>query len=111
VKEPADVYKALVESGNDMCEQGYQYRLLDDATKSILAQLTIDARSIPEVTSQAEALSIALTASTYRDHLKACAEAHRLSERAKITYFSTRAYADHCRTAEASNRAASGHGT
>jgi hypothetical protein len=106
MKEPADIYRSLISTGNEMCDLAYQYRLLDDSTKSVLAQLTIDARSIPEVTSQAEALSIALTASVYRDHLKACAEAHRLSERAKITYYSTKAYADHCRTAEASHRAA-----
>jgi hypothetical protein len=109
--DPKTVYKSLVEAGNEMADRAYDYRLLDDATKSVLAQLTIDARGIPEVTSQAEALSIALTASIYRDHLSACAEASRIAERAKIAYFSTRSYADHCRTAEASSRAASGHGT
>jgi hypothetical protein len=106
MKEPKEVFQALMESGNDMCEQGYQYRLLDDATKSILAQLTIEARGVEGVTSQAEALSIALCTHTYRDHIAACAEAHRLSERSKIRYYSTKSYADHCRTKEASERAA-----
>jgi hypothetical protein len=111
MKEPADIYRSLISTGNEMVDRAYDYRLLDDATKSVLAQLTIEAKQVEGVSSQAEALSIALTASTYRDHLKACAEASRIAERAKISYYSTRSYADHCRTAEASSRAASGHGT
>jgi hypothetical protein len=111
MKEPVEIFKALIESGNEMADRAYEYRLLDDATKSVLAQLTIDARAIPEVGSQAEALSIALTASIYRDHLKSCAEASRIAERSKIKYFSTKSYADHCRTAEASHRAAMGSAT
>ena len=106
MKEPGDIYKALVTAGDQMASDAYEYRLLDDATKSILAQLTNEARAVEGVSSQAEALSIALSASTYRDHLKACAEASRTSERSKIRYFSTRTYADHCQTAEASHRAA-----
>ena len=106
MKAPQDIFKALLESGNEMAEQQYNYRLLDDATKSILAQLTLEAKEAEGVNSQAEAQSIALCSSTYRDHLTSCAEASRMAERAKIRYYSTKSYADHCRTAEASERAA-----
>jgi hypothetical protein len=111
MKAPADIYKALVKAGDKMSDDGYTYRLLDDATKSVLAQLSIEAKQIEGVNSQAEALSIALTANVYRDHLKACAEAHRIAEKSKIAYYATRSYADHCRTAEASSRAAAGSAT
>ena len=111
MKPPEEIFRALLESGNDMAEHQYNYRLLDDATKSILAQLTLDAKKLEGVGSMAEAKDIALSTSTYRDHLKACAEASRMAERAKIRYFSTKTYADHCRTAEATERASMGSAT
>lgn len=104
MKDPADIYRSLVTAGDQMADDAYNYRILEDSTKSILAQLTIEARAVAG--SQAEALSIALCDSTYRDHLKACAEASRISERSKIRYFAARTYSDHIRTAEASHRAA-----
>ena len=106
-KEPVDIYKALITTGNEMADRAYEYRLLDDATKSILAQLTLEAKS-QENCSMAEAKDIALSASRYREHRVACAEASRIAERAKIAYYSTKSYADHCRTAEATQRAAMG---
>ena len=110
MKDPQDIYKALVTSGDEMAETGYNYRLLDDATKSILAQLTIQAKGL-EQCSMAEAKDIALSANTYRDHLKACAEAHRMAERAKIRYYSQKTLSDHYRTQEATERAAAGRAT
>ena len=107
-KEPVDIYKALITTGNEMADRAYEYRLLDDATKSILAQLTLEAKSQEKSCSMAEAKDIALSASRYREHLVACAEASRIAERAKIAYYSTKSYADHCRTAEATQRAAMG---
>ena len=105
MKEPRDVYLALTKAGNEMAEMEYNYRLLNDATKSILAQLTIEAKNI-ENCSMSEAKDIALSANSYRDHLKSCAEASRMAQRATIAYYATRSYSDHCRTAEASHRAA-----
>ncbi len=106
MKNPQDIYKSLVTAGDQMAEDAYNYRLLDDSTKSILAQLTIEAKAVEGVTSMAEAKDIACSSSSYRDHLKACAEASREAERSKIRYFAARTYADHCRTAESSHRAA-----
>jgi hypothetical protein len=104
MKEPKEIYLALVKAGDAMAEDQYTYRLLDSSTKSVLAQLTIEAKNI-EQCSMAEATQIALSTNLYRDHLKACAEASRIAEKSKIGYYSTRAYSDHCRTAEASHRA------
>jgi hypothetical protein len=111
MKEPRDVYIALVKAGEAMADNEYEYRLLNDATKSLLAQLTIEAKALEGVGSQAEAQSIALAANTYRDHLKACAEASRIAEKSKIAYYATRSYSDHVRTAEASHRAAMSNAT
>jgi hypothetical protein len=111
MKAPEDIYKALVLAGDKMANSEYEYRLLSDATKSILAQLSMDAKEVHGVNSQAEANNIALTAAVYRDHLAACALAHRIASKSKIAYYATRSYADHCRTAEASSRAAAGSAT
>jgi hypothetical protein len=111
LKNPQEIFRSLVKAGNEMAEANYQYKLLDDATKSILANLTVQTRTMHGIKSQAEAQSVALTASVYRDHLIACAEASRESERAKIMYYSTRSYADHCRTEAATERALATSGT
>jgi hypothetical protein len=47
-----------------------------------------------------------LSADQYRDHLKGVAEAKRLYLRAKVHFDSIKAFCDHSRTQEASNRAA-----
>jgi hypothetical protein len=105
MKPPEEIFRALLESGNDMADRSYEYRLLDDATKSVLAQITLEVHQA-EGCSMSQAKEMALACSDYRNHLKASAEASRIAERAKIRYYSTKSYADHCRTAEASNRAA-----
>jgi hypothetical protein len=110
MKEPQDIFKALVISGDEMAETSYNYRLLDDASKSILAQNTLMARQAQNC-SMAEAKDIALSSSSYREHLKSCAEASRIAEKAKIRYYATKSYSDHCRTAEATHRASMGRAT
>lgn len=108
--DPIDIYKSLVKAGDEMADSHYEYRLLDDATKSILAQITMECKK-SVASSMAEASQIALSSSTYRDHLAATAEAHRITERAKIRYYAQRALSDHYRTAEATARAAAGRAT
>ena len=105
MKAPADIYKALLEAGNQWADANYTWQVLDDATKPILAKNTLDAKHAEDC-SVAEAEKIGLSANMYRDHLQAVAIAKREALKAKIKYDSTRSYADHCRTQEASERAA-----
>lgn len=105
---PADVYTSLVERGNDMAEAEFQHQQLDDITKSILAQLTLEAKEVDGVGSMAEAKEIALSASAYRDHLYAVAVAREKATKAKVRYYATKALFDAKRTVEATQRAAMG---
>jgi hypothetical protein len=110
MKSPESIYRVLLESGNNMADLEHTYRLLSDATKSILAQLTIEAKNL-ENCSMSEAKEIALCAHTYRDHLTATSEAHRMAERAKILYFSSKTLSDLYRSQEATERAIQGRAT
>jgi len=110
VKNPEEIYKVLLESGNAMADAEYTYRVLNDSTKSVLAQLSLGAKN-SQGCSVAEANLIALTSSVYSDHLLATAEAARISERAKIRYYSSKTLSDLYRSQEASERAAMGRAT
>jgi hypothetical protein len=103
--DPKTVYEKLTLAGNAMADAQYDFQVLDDATKPMLAlntTLAIQAESC----SVAMGTTIALSADQYRDHLKGVAEAKRLYLRAKVHYDSVKAFCDHSRTQEASNRAA-----
>ena len=104
MKDPEQIYRVLLESGNDMADAEHTYRLLSDSTKSLLAQLSLEAKG-SEGCSVAEANLIALTASVYRDHLTATADASRIAERSKIRYYSSKTLSDLYRSKEATERA------
>jgi hypothetical protein len=108
---PADVYKEFVKTGTAMADAKLTFRQLDDATKSLLAQLTLEAKALEGVNSMAEAKEIALSASTYRDHIKAVAIAENEYLRAKVRYEATQALFQAQRTMEATHRAAGGAAT
>ena len=103
---PADVYKEFVKTGTAMANAKLVFRQLDDATKSLLASLTLEAKGVEGVKSMAEAKEIALAATAYRDHLKAVAQAEHGFLAAKVKYDATRALFDAQRTMEATHRAA-----
>jgi hypothetical protein len=111
MKNPIEIYQSMVKAGDEMADAEFQNRILNDSTKSVLAQLTIEARQVDGVSSQAEALSIALSASTYRDHIIACAEANRMAEKKKIRYYGQKTLSDLYRSEEASHRATMGRAT
>lgn len=103
---PADVYKEFVRTGTAMAEAKLTFRQLDDATKSLLAQLTLEAKGVDGVNSVAEATQIALAASTYRDHLHAVSIAESNYLKAKVRYEAVQALFQAQRTMEATHRAA-----
>ena len=104
MKEPEEIYRILLESGNNMADAEHDFRLLSDSTKSLLAQITINVKT-EQNCSMAEAGSVALASSVYRDHLVATSEAHRLAEKAKILYYSSKTLSDLYRSKEATERA------
>jgi hypothetical protein len=108
---PADVYKTFVERGTAWADANLTWMQLDDQTKSILAAITIEAKGIEGVGSMAEATQIALSSSTYRDHLKNTALAKREALVAKVSYDAVQALFQAQRTVEATHRAATGAAT
>jgi hypothetical protein len=108
---PADVYKTFVERGTAWADANLTWMQLDDQTKSILAAITIEAKGIEGVGSMAEASQIALSSSTYRDHLKDTALAKREALVAKVQYDAVQALFQAQRTVEATHRAAAGAAT
>ena len=106
--DPNKVYQELRAAGMDWADKQATYRQLDDQSKSILAQITLEAKALPDVSSMAEAKDIALAASLYRDHLRAVAEALREALRAKVDYEARNSLFQARRTQEATERAALG---
>jgi hypothetical protein len=103
---PNDIYRALTEKGVEWADKNLTWQQLDDQSKSMLAAITIEARNVEGVTSMAEAGQIALSSSTYRDHLKNTALAKREALVAKVYYDGCKSLFDAQRTVEASHRAA-----
>ena len=83
---PAKIYQTLVETGNAMAEARYEWEVLDGQTKPMLAQFTLEAKSVDGVSSMAEATQIALSASQYRSHLRSVAEARLAYGKAEVAH-------------------------
>ena len=104
--DPRTIYERYLTAGEDWADKKSAYDLLDHSTKTVEADLTMQARNL-ESMSMAESRAVALSSSGYRDHLKATYDAQREANRAKIKLESISMWFDASRTAEASERAAS----
>jgi hypothetical protein len=102
---PNDVYRGLMEAGNDWADKHGAAEMLEGSLKSLKAQLTLEAKDA-EGCSVAQAESIALSTDLYRDAAKVAVEARTEANRAKVRYDSTKALWEAQRTAEATERAA-----
>lgn len=102
---PADVYREFVKTGTDWADKHGAAEILEGSLKSLKAQLTLDAKH-SEGCSMAEAESIALSASNYRDAVKAACEARTEANKARVRYDATKALFEAQRTHEATERAA-----
>jgi hypothetical protein len=103
---PKEVYVAMTKAGVAWADANLTWMLLDDQTKPMLAAITIEARNVDGVDSMSEATQIALSSSTYRDHLKDTAHAKREALVSKVYYDGCKSLFDAQRTVEASHRAA-----
>lgn len=103
---PEAIYKSYIQAGEAWADAHCTATQLEDQSKSILAQLTLEAKDIDGVNSMAEAKEIALSASGYRDHLRDAAEARRGANKAKVRWEAVQALFNAQRTVEATHRAA-----
>ena len=103
---PADVYREFIKTGTAWADAHCTASQLEDQLKSMLAQITIEAKEVDGVSSMTEAKEIALSATMYRDAIRSAISARREANVAKITYEATKSLFDAQRTAEATERAA-----
>lgn len=102
---PKDVFKAFLETGSDWADKHGAAELLEGSLKSLKAQLTLEAKQA-ENCSMAQAETIALCCSDYREAMAASVNARTEANKARVRYDATKAYWEAQRTAEASERAA-----
>ena len=107
--DPNKIYLELVTTGKEWAEAQFLANQLDDATKPLLAKLTLDA--MPRAGSVSAAEKTALASKPYREHITATNEAKRDMLIAKIKYSATERLCDLRRTVESSHRAAMGAAT
>ena len=102
---PENVYRQFVETGTDWADKLGAAELLESTLKSLKAQYTLESKRA-ESCSMAEAETIALSCSDYREAAGQAVEARREANRARVRYDATKALFEARRTAEASERAA-----
>jgi len=102
--DPNKIYLELVTTGKEWAEAQFLANQLEDATKPLLAKLTLDA--MPRAGSVSAAEKTALASQPYREHITATNEAKRDMLIAKIKYNATERLCDLRRTVESSHRAA-----
>jgi hypothetical protein len=102
---PNDVYREYLTAGEKWADSRGAADLLEGTLKSLRAQYTLEARRA-ESCSMAEAETIALSCSEYRDAMRSAVEARTEANKAHVRYTATQALFEARRTAEASERAA-----
>lgn len=89
--------------GDEWADTDAAYRALDEASKSILAEIKGD--YLGSCKSATEAETRALASNRYKDHLAALAEARRAANRARVAYDTYKAWLELKRTQAANTRA------
>ncbi len=103
---PDHIYQEMVKLGENWATLNAAAEVLEDTTKTTLAQL---ASSSKEATNAARE-TYALGHPEYREHIKSKAEARKAANRAKVQYDSYKVYAELMRTQAANERAANRFG-
>jgi hypothetical protein len=101
--EPDKIYHEVITAGNDWADKKAAYEMLDDTTKSVLAQIA--GRYMDGKTTKTQAESNALASSEYRTHLETVAKARREFLLAQVKYDSLKMLAELRRTQESTRRA------
>lgn len=102
--DPDVIAHELERTGHDWADKNAAASLLEGTEKSILAEVTADAR--PACKSQAEAETMARASMKYRNHIMEMVGARKLANRAKVSYDAMKVRIELVRTAAATERAA-----
>lgn len=98
--DPDKIYHELIEAGEEWADKKSAYQLLDDMTKSVLADIKIGYPG-----SDAAKTSMAMADTKYHEHLQSLAKARRKYLFSQVKYDSIKALSDHRRTEQATRRA------
>lgn len=101
--DPDKTYLAVTKAGDEWADKKAAYELLDDLTKTMLAEITSD--YIPDESSRAAAEMRALASKRYKEHLAAVAAARREFLRAQVSYEGAKMLAGLRQTQESTRRA------
>lgn len=99
------LYDQLRAFGERHADADAAYKLLDDVTKTVLAECEIEARKDEANTTQAAIERAGRVAAKYREHLAALGEARKAANRARVNYDTYQAYVELLRTKAANERA------
>lgn len=102
---PQNVYQAYMKAGLEWADRTGAAELLESTLKILKAQYTLEAKRA-ESCSMAEAETIAITMTEYREATVKAVEARTEANRAKVRYTSVQAMWEATRTQEATERAA-----
>jgi len=97
------MYRSLLKIGEEWADAKSAYQALDDATSTVLADLTQFHRSGD--ISRAEAETVARASTAYKDHLVSVAAANKHYLRAQVKYDSLKMLVELRRSEESSRRA------
>lgn len=102
--DPDQIAHDLERTGHDWADKNAAAQLLEDTEKSILAEITADAR--PGCKSQAEAETMARASTRYRNHIMEMVGARKQANRARVSYEALKTKIELQRTVAANERAA-----
>lgn len=103
--DPEEIHANLRARADKWADCDAAYQLLEDVTKTVLAECEIDAKVDEANTTQAALERAGRVAGKYRDHLSALAASRRAANRAKVSYETYKAYVELLRTKAANERA------
>ena len=96
---PNQIYHQLMEAGEDWADKKSAYELLNDMTKSVLAQEMAKLDG-----SNADRKTKAEASQEYKNHLKTLAESRKAFLLSQVKYDSIKALSDHRRTEQSTRR-------
>ncbi len=102
--DPDVIAHELERTGHDWADKNAAAALLEGTEKSILAEVTADAR--PACKSQAEAETMARASVKYRNHIMEMVGARKAANRARVSYEAVKIRVELQRTVAANERAA-----
>lgn len=105
--DPDQIYKAVTDAGEEWADKKSAYELLDDMTKTVIADLTTDIKTGHKC-SNTEAETRGYAHPKYKEHLTALASARRAWLLAEVRYKGLQMLSELRRSEESTRRAEMG---